>query len=807
MATNRETYPIKFSGGLITNMSPLQQGIEMPGSARILRNFEPSIEGGYKRILGYDKFDLDTIPPYGIPVIDGASQSGTTLNIANIRQTPETNDKFKLVHLTANINGTSTIGTANGPTALVNGAVTADKTIIVDTVASGTIAKGQTLTGVGIPSNVTVSSVTAGATGNFTVVLSSNVTVADNLSLQFTFKTTTFAVDGVVGTITTGMEIVGNGIPRGTTVQSFSSPNVTIGSAADTLSLTLADDTALEFKTEYTIGASITFDDDDNRATIGISPALTASPANGDEVEFTSTTTNHRTIGCGVFLDSVIVARNESLIKTSGVGFTLVNVPVYGTVLVNGASQTGSSLIIDGLTSTPQIGDVFKIAGVDKIYTVTATPTVSSGGTTVAIDPALASSPADNAALTFLSTSRENGGKTRFSRYNYTGTEKVAIVDSVNVPALYNGSQFTALNDAPTDVAAAEFVVNFKSHLVFGKSNVLTFTAPFTDTDFTAANGSGTISVGSAITGLIVFRQQLIIFTESSIFQITGNTIADFQLQPVTTDIGCVDKDTIQEVGGDIMFLGPDGLRLLSATDRFNDFNLAVVSKTVQKEVTDFITANTSFTSVVIRNKSQYRILGFNNNIGQANAQGILGTQMAGQGGEGMSWADLRGIRAYVGDSRFYQNAETIVFANDDGYLYQMEEGNSFDGSNIQTTFATPYMPINDPRIRKTFYKMFLYTDPQGSVSFDVSLKLDFDQKNSVQPTKIDFNNATGTVAFMGAATYGSTAVYSSKLKTLFETQIIGSAFVVSLQYTSDSVDPPFSLDAITLEYTTNTRR
>ena len=788
-------------------MSPLQQGMQMPGSARILRNFEPSIEGGYKRILGYDKYDLDIIPPYGIPVVHGASQTGTSLAIANIRQTPETGDKFKLVHGTANINGTSTIATANGPTALVNGAVTADKTIIVDTVASGTIAKGQAVTGVGIPSNVTVSSVTAGAAGNFTVVLSSNITVADNLALQFTFKTTTFAIDGITGTIQTGMEIVGTGIPRGTTVQAFSSPNVTIGSAADTLSLVLTDDTALEFKTEYTIGASVTFDDDDNRATIDISPTLVTSPANGDEVEFTSTTTKHLTIGCGVFLDSVIVARNESLIKTSGTGFSLVNVPVYGTVLVNGASQTGSSLVVDGLDSTPQLGDIFKIAGVDKIYTVTATPTVTSGGATIAIDPALASSPADNAALTFLSTSRENGGKTRFSRYNYTGTEKVAIVDGINVPALYNGSQFTALNDAPSDVTGAEFVVSFKSHLVFGKSNVLTFTAPFTDTDFTAANGSGTISVGSAITGLIVFRQQLIIFTETSIFQLTGNTLADFQLQPVTTDIGCVDKDTIQEVGGDIMFLGPDGLRLLSGTERIGDFGLGVVSKTIQKEVTDFITANTSFTSVVIRNKSQYRILGYNNNIGQANAQGILGTQMAGQGGEGMSWADLRGIRAYVADSRFFQNAETIVFANDDGYLYQMEEGNSFDGDNIQTTFATPYMPINDPRIRKTFYKMFLYTDPQGSVSFDVSLKLDFDQKNSVQPTKIDFNNATGTVAFMGQATFGSSAVYSSKLKTLFETQIIGSAFVVSLQYTSDSVDPPFSLDAITLEYTTNTRR
>ena len=139
---------------------------------------------------------------------------------------------------------------------------------------------------------------------------------------------------------------------------------------------------------------------------------------------------------------------------------------MYGTVLVNAGSQTGTTLNVDGLSSTPQIGDVFKIAGVDKIYTLTATPTVNDAGeASLAIDPALASSPANNAAITFLSTSRENAGKTRFSRYNYTGTEKIAIVDGINVPALYNGSLFTALNSAPTDVSAAEFVVNFKFHL------------------------------------------------------------------------------------------------------------------------------------------------------------------------------------------------------------------------------------------------------------------------------------------------------------------------------------------------------
>ena len=331
-------------------------------------------------------------------------------------------------------------------------------------------------------------------------------------------------------------------------------------------------------------------------------------------------------------------------------------------------------------------------------------------------------------------------------------------------------------------------------------------TAPYTDNDFTAANGSGTISVGADVTGLIVFRQQLIIFTESSIFQLVGNTVADFNLQPITLDIGCLDTGTIQEVGGDVMFLAPDGLRLLSGTERIGDFGLGVVSKNIQKELTDLVATNSSFASVVVRNKSQYRIFGYNYNTSEENSKGILGTQMAAQGGEGMSWSSLQGIQAYVADSKYIESTETIVFSNDDGYLYKMESGNSFNGSNIETTFATPYMPISDPRVRKTFYKMFLYTDPQGSVSFDASLKLDFDQNNSVQPPAISLNNTTGTVSIYGSSTFGS-ATFGSKLKTLFESQLVGSGFVVSLQYTTDSTDPPFSLDAITLEYGTNTRR
>ena len=344
--------------------------------------------------------------------------------------------------------------------------------------------------------------------------------------------------------------------------------------------------------------------------------------------------------------------------------------------------------------------------------------------------------------------------------------------------------------------------------MFFAKDDKVVFSAPYTDTDFSPATGAGVIVVGGTITGLIVFREALIIFTERTINQITGNAISDFVLQPITRKVGCVASDTIQEVSGDVMFLGPDGLRLLGATDRVGDFNLGLVSKTIQKEVTDLISSSSSFSSVVIKQKSQYRLLGYNDAVTANNAKGILGTQMAVDNTSSIAWAETNGIKAYVADSYYLNQTEIIVFAHSDGYVYRMESGSSFDGANIVASFATPYVHITDPRVRKTFYKMFLYTDPRGSVTTSVNLKLDFDDFGSIQPETIILSNNTGSVGFYGSSTakYGTT-VYGAKLKKLFQTQVIGSGFSVSLQFVSDSQDPPFSLDAATLEYSSHDRR
>ena len=65
MPTTWETFPIEFRGGLISNQSPLQQGINSIGSATLLQNYEPNKQGGYSKVRGYDKAYPTTVTGSG----------------------------------------------------------------------------------------------------------------------------------------------------------------------------------------------------------------------------------------------------------------------------------------------------------------------------------------------------------------------------------------------------------------------------------------------------------------------------------------------------------------------------------------------------------------------------------------------------------------------------------------------------------------------------------------------------------------------------------------------------------------------
>lgn len=438
----------------------------------------------------------------------------------------------------------------------------------------------------------------------------------------------------------------------------------------------------------------------------------------------------------------------------------------------------------------------------DAVYTVRDNQAYFSGGSGW-------NKLTDNSTYGSQGVTMSDGvGIVRFESLNFGGVNTVIFCDPVQKPYQYRAGVFSQITTAPNDAIGTTVARVFKNHLFFAGGSSLIFSAPFSTTDYTPASGGGVIDVGDEITGLVSFRDMLIIFTENTILNLQGSSVSDFIISPITRDLGCIRPDTIQEIGGDIIFLGPDGLRLLSATERHNDFGLGIVSKVIQKQVVDFVEANQTFCSVTLPTKSQYRLFGYNPSTINQIGRGIIGMQTASQGGDNMAWSELVGMSARVAYSSFSTAQEVIVFANDNGYVYRMETSNSFDGEDISATFATPYFPITDPSTRKTLYKVDVYTDPQGAFSADLNVSLDYEQKEVIQPRAKEMENRSGGDLFIyDTAVYGDATYSSDDVKSLFSLNLEGSARVFSLRFTSNSSSSPFSLDSVSIQYGQHGRR
>jgi len=666
MATGWESFPLELKGGLVSNISRLQQGTQAPGSARELINFEPSVKGGYRRINGFNKYSDSYIPTYGSPLVQASGQSGGTLVVANLFVAPSAED--------------------------------------------------------------------------------------------------TFTVAGVAGT--------------------------------------------------YTISSSgVSYNSTNKVATLTITPNLASSPA--DKAAITFGNRSELNQGLHYLYDStaksgVTIAQRDGIVWSStGGAWTNKSTPSYGSVLVNGGSQSGTNLIVDAIASNsyiPHVGSTFSIAGVELVYTVLSVGTISSGGGTLGVSPSLASSPSDNAAITFLSLGLPTNFKCHFENFNFDGTFRTVMVDGTNRPSVFSTTGGVTLLDGTTDIVGSSVVSEYNNHLFFGTGTLLSFAAPFTENDFASGNGAGDIRFDDVITGLVPYRDELIVFTSHSIHRLSGTSLATFKADKVSGDLGCDNQDTIKEVGGDILFLGPDGLRFLGATDRIGDFNLSLASRSIQDRLTSFGAEYTEISSIVLRGKSQYRLLGFTAGRRSSVTEGFIGTQFVAQESSSFNWSETKGVKAYRTTSVIAGGGEKTLFSEETGFVYTLDVGNNFDGGVIKAYFKTPFMSITDSRLRKTLYKVTTHYDPEGEVEGRLGIKYDFLRPEIIQPNVQPIVGG-GQFSRYGSAVYG-TSTYGSLPNTYIESQVTGSFFTVSLQYSFTELNtPPFILDVVILEYRNNDRK
>ncbi len=410
---------------------------------------------------------------------------------------------------------------------------------------------------------------------------------------------------------------------------------------------------------------------------------------------------------------------------------------------------------------------------------------------------------------TSIDTGRTSAGRYNFVNFNFNGTDKMIMVDGANLASVFDNSSVTDVS-ASGRPADPKFVEIFRSHAFYAGMSAspqeLIFSVPFDEDDFTSASGAGSIKVDEPIVGIKVFRENLFVFCEDSIFKIAGSSSSDFAVVPVTRAIGCVDGFSIQEISGDLIYLAPDGLRTIAGTERIGDVELGTISKQIQPRLDNIDRDRIS--SVVIRAKSQYRLFFPDDSGGTTSSPGLLGVIKAGvDGGVGWEYADVRGIKPAYCTSGFISGVETVLHGGYDGYVYKQETGNTFDGTNIAAIYRGPDYTMGDAGIRKMMQRIIWNYDNEGAVNSNFRIRYDFNSSETPQPNQYTLNTGAAVAIYGNPSSTYATAVYGSSGTPLVRQSVEGGGFTVAVRLDDAAGAAPISLKGYQLEFTPGGRR
>tara|TARA_R110002074_G_scaffold91272_3_gene199689 strand:+ start:3766 stop:5403 length:1638 start_codon:yes stop_codon:yes gene_type:complete len=426
---------------------------------------------------------------------------------------------------------------------------------------------------------------------------------------------------------------------------------------------------------------------------------------------------------------------------------------------------------------------------------------------------------------------RANQKQTDFTFFESKTTYgKLVICDGANAPYLFYMTGSGALNtrtffaeeleltshvggvsnatDDPT-TACYHKTILLASGVSAAPNAIAYSTFSATDPDETTHSNSNVVSVDDAVVALKAFRDSVIVFCKNSISKIVNvEDPAQIAVVPITKNVGCLHAHSIQEVGGDLIFLAPDGIRTLAATERIGDVELSTESRNIQELISRITRSINTYniSSTVLREKSQYRLFYSADSTGTEDAEGIMGTLTA----NGYEWSELVGIQAFGVDSSFDTNRIQQVYHGDrNGYIYRHDQGLSFlDGTvakNIFALYTTPSLDCGDLGTKKTFHYVKVSISPEGSVNPTLRIAFDYEDPDLPQPPDYVLPTIPIPTKF-GRINFG-TGIFGGTDDPSVRQAVQGSGDVVNLTITSNDQTPAYAVNGFYINYVPEGRR
>ena len=427
--------------------------------------------------------------------------------------------------------------------------------------------------------------------------------------------------------------------------------------------------------------------------------------------------------------------------------------------------------------------------------------------------------------------------KLRHVQFNFGGGNRICFVDGVNEAIIFDGINWEELKSSNSGgytagsntntgggnqcLNAPSLVDVFQNHLFLSGHTAtgaaIAHSAPTTsaDTDgfydFTAASGAGQLAAGFDVVQIKPFRDNIFVCGTNAIKKITVTSSAEFSLNQVTANVGCVSADSVVEIGGDLMFLAPDGFRPVSGTSRIGDVEISSISKKIQATLVDLIKNEdiSTLNSVVIRSKSQVRYF-----IGDSSAEvidsiGIIGGLTENTGSLKWEFGETVGIRASCCTSEYIGTQELVLHADYDGFVYQQEKGINFNGADIVSVYATPYLDFGETEQRKIMRKLNTFLRAEGPMTMDVALSYDWGNYDVAVPNNYSATSLGGPTVYKDRdSTYnGLNILYGGASKPIMTSDIQGSGFSVRATFVSIGQTEPHTIQGLVIEFSLGGRR
>lgn len=389
------------------------------------------------------------------------------------------------------------------------------------------------------------------------------------------------------------------------------------------------------------------------------------------------------------------------------------------------------------------------------------------------------------------------------ARNNWGTTPRYVFVNGVK--SFYWDDAGSGLLDAT--VNAATSVVTFNNRMWYAVGSEV-YATDFNTIGTAPADFLSAFKMRDDILDMAVWRDSLYVFGREFITKITGYADADIQIKEVSTRLGVIRENTIQELAGDLLFLSADGLRTVAGTDKIGDTALDNVSSPISQRIEALRTdvADVNMRSVVLHEKGQYRLYGSSTSVADIYTPGIMaGLRSLNQGGLGMEFFDLRGMKPYSIGSYYFNNNERMFFGSYDGYVYQQKSDSySFDGTDIDWELELPYWVLtnDDPDLRKVLFKLKIYADSPSGTTGILSYYLNYLGDRTINPSDQYIEGSTSGVLWDSGVSWDDAGLtYSSSLSSTSGHNLQGSCQNVAFRLSGSDSLSPHTFKSLLLQY------